>query len=1301
MSTITTRSGKGSPLTNSEVDTNFTNLNTDKLENITGESIKNLSDVNSSMSPSAGDALVYDANAGWQSGTVSTGAVANAVAVTVANSKFVIDGTSQQALTLSPSVTYRFDQSDSSNANHPLKFSTTDNGTHNSGSEFTTGVTVSGTAGSTDAYVEIKLEQDAPSTLYYYCGNHSNMGGTVSSGGSTAISVQDEGSALSTAAETLNFTGAGVTASGTGAAKTINIPGATVTTNGSLDPVKQTEFTATANQTSFSVAYGVGNISVYHNGAKLAAADFTATNGTSVVLAAGAAVNDLVVVEEYGIPFASPYTASVYTASAGQTTLSVNYTVAKVAVYVNGVKLLIGATADVVASNGTSLTFNTALSAGGKIEVVEHGALVETTTTFTGLTDTPSALGTAGQVVQVNSGGNALEFADASGGVDNQGTLTKTFTQNEEATITLSNAVSPVPMVSVFKEIPQVGVSSKGNWDVTSTGANYDRFDEAPVSFSGATLTPSSASADGTFTLSSGAFASTDVGKTVVGNSGKAIIKATNGTYDLVTSFTNTNAIAAGSWALYGVVPKADGSGLTLSSYVPPAWDLGNAAYNNVNIDPASGVGNSINGIAVSTDGSKLYASSSSVIYQYSITGGDISTASYDSTSYSSSQQTSIKSISFKPDGTKMYVCGSSGSTIYQYTLSTAWDVSSASYDSKSATSSWGGLHGHCFNDDGSKLYLTRSANASNASVNSFSLTADWDISTASDDNVRIVTVPQGGNTAQGIAFNGDGSKLFVIGQSSSKDYLFQYNLTSAFNLSTASYSNVSFQIQDTNASINYNAVDLHFSSDGTAWYTSDNGQQPKLYQYSSGATASFPTGQYLPSVTNTDGRIDSTYWTDINSMTADEAVGDGTVNYAVSTDNRTTWLVNKGTAGVRKIAKNNSGTWQYNNDGGSQVSSYYDLANASYSTISPELSQNEGYMYMHFKPDGTKVWVGGQVQDTIFEYDLTTAWNLSSISYGRSYGFSTVTQGRAFFMKSDGSKAYISNVQSGVMYELSLTTDWNISTASHNSVTLSLGQTSHGFYFKSDGTKLYNINDNSEIKQFTLSPAWDLSQASLDSTVTVASNKSSDDIWFSHDGTKFFIVHNTSSRYVDAYSLSTAWDISSTITLITSYNLTNSNYGHTAVNFNSNGTKMFVINSENTVTSPGKRILEYDTSVTAIGYGTNETWVNATTNNELSALQQALSAQVVNRIGKAQLDAIPDANHFPTGDTFDLMIGLYRASTAGSLIPKSDGVTINYDAAAKIQQAINGTDYEADFPTSTKVRIKSLAAQNLKVRVI
>jgi len=104
------------------------------------------------------------------------------IAVTVVNSggnKYALDGTVQQLALLTPSTTYRFDQSDSSNSGHPLLFSTTSNGTHGGGSAFTTGVTTVGTAGSAGAYTQIKLEQDTPSTLYYYCSVHSGMGGEV------------------------------------------------------------------------------------------------------------------------------------------------------------------------------------------------------------------------------------------------------------------------------------------------------------------------------------------------------------------------------------------------------------------------------------------------------------------------------------------------------------------------------------------------------------------------------------------------------------------------------------------------------------------------------------------------------------------------------------------------------------------------------------------------------------------------------------------------------------------------------------------------------------------------------------------------------------------------------------------------------------------------------------------------------------------------------------------------------------------------------------------------------------------
>ena len=90
--------------------------------------------------------------------------------------KFAFEGATTPDFTIDEGKTYRFDQSDSTNETHPLRFSIVENVTWGGGSAYTTGVTTHGTAGFKGAYTEINVTKVTPNHLYYYCVNHSGMG---------------------------------------------------------------------------------------------------------------------------------------------------------------------------------------------------------------------------------------------------------------------------------------------------------------------------------------------------------------------------------------------------------------------------------------------------------------------------------------------------------------------------------------------------------------------------------------------------------------------------------------------------------------------------------------------------------------------------------------------------------------------------------------------------------------------------------------------------------------------------------------------------------------------------------------------------------------------------------------------------------------------------------------------------------------------------------------------------------------------------------------------------------------------
>lgn len=94
------------------------------------------------------------------------------------SSAYFIDGTEAPSLALDANNIYRFNQDDSTNSGHPLRFyEDVDKSV-----QYTTDVSVNGTPGSTGAYTQISITSDTPTTLYYQCENHEYMGGTITIG---------------------------------------------------------------------------------------------------------------------------------------------------------------------------------------------------------------------------------------------------------------------------------------------------------------------------------------------------------------------------------------------------------------------------------------------------------------------------------------------------------------------------------------------------------------------------------------------------------------------------------------------------------------------------------------------------------------------------------------------------------------------------------------------------------------------------------------------------------------------------------------------------------------------------------------------------------------------------------------------------------------------------------------------------------------------------------------------------------------------------------------------------------------
>lgn len=175
-------------------------------------------------------------------------------------------------------------------------------------------------------------------------------------------------------------------------------------------------------------------------------------------------------------------------------------------------------------------------------------------------------------------------------------------------------------------------------------------------------------------------------------------------------------------------------------------------------------------------------AADSANVFSYSLTESwDLSTASLDTNLYVGTKTPSPTGVAINSAGTQMFLTDSSTSNVTSYTLSTAWDISTASFTSEfSVATKDSAPNDISFSVDGYKMYILGNATDS---IYEYTLTIAWDLSTASFSSEYFVGTQD--PTPAGLSILNDGSSIFISGDSTSTVY--EYTMSTPFDLSTAS----------------------------------------------------------------------------------------------------------------------------------------------------------------------------------------------------------------------------------------------------------------------------------------------------------------------------------------------------------------------------------------------------------------------------------------------------------------------------------------------------------------------------------
>ncbi len=1054
-----------------------------------------------------------------------------------------------------------------------------------------------------------------------------------------------------------------------------------------------------------------------------------------------------------------------------------NSTVASSSSYNSNGTQIVGTYGTLTIGADGSYTYAATTAAANALDTGEEG-----TDTFVYTLSDGTDIATANLTIKVLGDNDAPVAQDDSGTIVEDGTLT---VSDGDGTSTVAGA-SFVDRFSVLSQDsgPDSLAFSTDGTKMFVLGATGDDVNEYTLSTG---FDVSTASFVDSFSVSSqdtnprGLAFNTDGTKMfVTGNNGDDVNEYTLSTgFDVSTaSFVDSFSISSQDTMPAGLAFNTDGTKMFVSMQggddvheytLSTGFDVSTAS--SVDSFSVGSQTNSQHDLAFSTDGTKMFVvASSGDVHEYTLsTGFDVSTASFVGSFDIEGQERMSYGIAFNTDGTKMFISGRYHAAVAEFTLTTPFslvdvsgehtgDVIDSSNTSTRDTdvdietltvtavrlgssegsgtagtvgSALTGTYGQLtLNSNGSYTYVANQTAADNLDAGDVATDSfNYTVSDGTDTDTAVITItvigindaPSAQNDVGVIVEDGtltvtNGSNATLTGDS--------YDATgenSGDLIDTSSSSHTDSDL-DTSASLSITQI----KKDGGS-----NSAVASGSSYNSSGTQ--VTGTYGTLTIGADGSY--TY-----AATADAAdpldVGESDTDvfvYTLSDGTATTTATLTITilgANDAPVARDDTGTI---NEGDTLTVSNDDnpsiVAGASFVDSFDSSSQEGTPTGLAFNNDGTKMFVVGFSSDSVNEYTLSTAFDVSTSSFVDA--FSTSSQdGRAtgIAFNNDGTKMFLTGYDGDDVNEYTLSTGFDVSTASFvDSFSVSSQEDNPSdLAFNSDGTKMFVVGiTGDDINEYTLSTGFDVSTASYDSNFSVASQDTEPTgLTFSTDGKKMFVIGN-SGNDVNEYTLSTGFDVS-TASFVDAFDVSGQEGNPRAIAFNNDGTKMFILGNggndvnEYTLTSPFSLVnisgehsgdvidtnstTNYDTdvdvetlTVTAVrtgsseGSGTAGTVGSALTGTygQLTLNSNGSYTYVANQAAAEALDAgdvVTDSFNYTVSDGTDTDIAVIAITVIGvndAPTAQDDVGVINEDAEFSVLDGANKNETGGSFNAS------------------